>query len=382
MSDKLEWMEKHIILFKQESLKKLIEQEGYEVSEELEHLIQNDNALDFFNALIENKLYKNACDFLAYNLHKRAAIWWAYCCELELLEEIKIKQEKEIEKNKNQEKEQEKEMPEWLQDALKKGSESQEEAQKKYQELLEQMDKIKIKQAEFEKTIDPKLFARFKQKTENIYKEIEKETGIYLPKFREEILQKAQNYKPVDHYENSDLKKEMDNLNQKLNTMKEEIKENIELYFPKKDTNKQKEKIANALNSVYAWIISPDEENSKRVFKASVGLEDKAEGLLALSAFWASGDLNLGGDIIVKAPNAMVSNGIKSVLIKLAFMEGETKPKQRYEKFFEIGMEIAYGKNNWEESLSKNYAPHEYKFNLNSNKFETKNKRFNGEIDE
>lgn len=98
-------------------------------------------------------------------------------------------------------------MPEWLQDALKKAGESQEEAQKKFQELLEQMDKIKIKQAELEKTIDPKLFARFKQKTENIYKEIEKETGIYLPKFREEILQKAQNYTPVDHYENSDLKK-------------------------------------------------------------------------------------------------------------------------------------------------------------------------------
>lgn len=382
MSDKLEWKDKHIIFFKHSGLKDMIEQEGYVLDENLEELAKqsNDDVFVFLELLEKNKLFKQACDFLVYALHKRVMIWWLYSCELELLKELK-----ELDKeSKDKKDDNEFTMPQWFDELIAKAKDNAQETQKEFEkkqgELEAEIEKLKARHKELEAQVEPEILAEFNSIKENIYKEIEKETGIYLPKYQEELIEKAKNPVFEDEYENSDLKKEMDKLKAKLDENKKEIEEQLELYFPKKDEAKHKARINNALNSIYAWIVSPDEENSKKVFESASSIEGDAEGLLALSTFYAYGNLNLEGELFVKAPNALVSNTAKAALVKLSLEKGERKPKQRYELFFKMGLDIAYGKDNWEESLSKDKAPHE--LILMQERKEVKNARFRGDENE
>lgn len=80
MTDKLDWLNQHFVLQRHQKVQEVIEQENYKLPFELREIAQKfPLADDFIKDLTEKKLYKQASEFLAYNLHQRAVDWWGYC---------------------------------------------------------------------------------------------------------------------------------------------------------------------------------------------------------------------------------------------------------------------------------------------------------------
>ncbi|MBR4126295.1 MAG: hypothetical protein IKR09_01795, partial [Alphaproteobacteria bacterium] len=79
---------------------------------------------------------------------------------------------------------------------------------------------------------------------------------------------------------------------------------------------------------------------------------DTPAGLLSLCAFWAGGNLMPEGEQVVPTPAGLAANGISQVLLMCALHKGGTrKLKERYEHYFDLGVEVLTGENNWEESV-------------------------------
>lgn len=111
---------------------------------------------------------------------------------------------------------------------------------------------------------------------------------------------------------------------------------------------------------MYRWIVAPDEGNSKRCLDIGNECPDTPAGLLALSAFWASGTLMPGGEQIVPTPPGLAANGLCQVLLMCALHKGGArKLKERYELYFNLGVDVLSGRDNWAESLTQGKAPHE-----------------------
>lgn len=67
-----------------------------------------------------------------------------------------------------------------------------------------------------------------------------------------------------------------------------------------------------------------------------------------------------GSETVVPTPPGLASNGMSQVLLMMALHKGGTrKLKERYELYFNLGVDILTGKNNWEESLVQDEKPHE-----------------------
>jgi len=76
--------------------------------------------------------------------------------------------------------------------------------------------------------------------------------------------------------------------------------------------------------------------------------------LLSFCAFWAGGNLmpDPDGDQVVPTPAGLAANGICQVLLMCALHKGGTrKLKERYEHYFNLGVEVMTGKNNWEKDI-------------------------------
>jgi hypothetical protein len=127
---------------------------------------------------------------------------------------------------------------------------------------------------------------------------------------------------------------------------------------PKLGAHKKK-LMDNALDAVYRWIVSPDAENSQKCLDIGNECSDTPAGLLALSSFWAFGNLMPAGDQVIPTPPGLASNGIDKTLLVCAAQQGGTrKIAERYEHYFTIGVEVLSGADNWETSLTAGTPPH------------------------
>jgi hypothetical protein len=65
------------------------------------------------------------------------------------------------------------------------------------------------------------------------------------------------------------------------------------------------------------------------------------------------------GEQTVATPAGLAANGLCQVLLMCALHKGGTrKLKERYELYFNLGVDVLSGKDTWEESLSEGAAPH------------------------
>lgn len=91
MADKLEWMNKHLVLLRYISVADAAARENYRIpDEEAETFAGVNSGEDAAFRLAEKGNCKAACELFAYVAHRRAGIWWGYRCILSLLEELKI----------------------------------------------------------------------------------------------------------------------------------------------------------------------------------------------------------------------------------------------------------------------------------------------------
>ena len=90
MSDNLEWTNKHGVLYRHLTVQETVEKEKYKLTPELEPFVVTNpmTSEDYVAALMGSGRHKDVCDYLAYALHRRAAVWWAYRALITLNEEL------------------------------------------------------------------------------------------------------------------------------------------------------------------------------------------------------------------------------------------------------------------------------------------------------
>ena len=360
VSNQLDWMNKHLVLLQHKTVNETVEKELFPATTELLEIAENyPESEDFIHELDNRKEYKDACCFLAYNLHHRAAVWWAYTCVLDLLKELKKAPAKprdieDIGKPKPFN------IPDWAK--TPDNLEPPYDADKKLAEFREYRDKAFAAHQERIKNIDPEIRKDCEEAVEIVMKEIRKEHGQdlfdMLNAACEKII-KNHNQDFVIDIENSPITKAKKELQDKIEASRKETIATIKAALPKVDIKAKIKNKISALDSVYSYIVSPNEYNANNCVSIGNKGPDTPEGLLALVAFWSFGDLAPEGKVVVKTPAGLLGNGINSLMLMLALAPGgEKKLKERYETYFKLGYDVAIGKSNWSKSVEEGKAPH------------------------
>jgi hypothetical protein len=296
--------------------------------------------------------YKCACELMAYIAHRRAAVWWGYRCVLSLAEELRINpaEERDIADIGAS---LEPEVPDF---AKLEPPKADPEAVAAMNAQITQM------QAEYTKlraTVDPEILKLVEDANEIAYQEFEKEHGIHPMTLLKKLGERLDaDPHPIDM--NSPIFQEAAKLKAQLAAAQKETVETIKSVIPPKVPEHEKKLRDNALAAVYRWVSAPDGENSQKCLDIGNECPDTPAGLLSLSAFWAYGDLMPLGEQTVATPPGLAANGLCQVLLMCALHKGGTrKLKERYEHYFQLGLEVLTGGDNWEESLGEGNAPHE-----------------------
>lgn len=383
MTDKLDWLNKHIIMNKYNTIHEIQEFDGYKIPDSIiEDVKDIDNIEQYVSKLMMNKEYNHLCEFLSYMLQKRVAVWWAYCCLNELMNEIDF-EENETEADKKDEDDVDMELNAFQ----KKLNELIEEMDKKSQyatdEQINELKKIQDNINEFmQKNVPQELLMMINSEYERINLEIEKQTGYNPDKLFKEsvenyekaVLEDIENKKKPTYLEES-----IENINKKRNEKLDDVLKTVDFTLSKENVRLNKQRIKSAMDAVYAWIVSPDAVNSQNALLAGDAIPQEPAGMLAYSAYWSYGDLTPASDNVIKTPIGLASRGINSsITLMSSYKGGKLKPEERMEQYVNIGMEIAYGKNNWSDSVEHDKAPHENIMKKNIENIST-NKRFTGE---
>lgn len=358
MSDKLDWLNEHFVLFKHPRVVDVVANENYKIPFEQQELANNNpQSEDFVKALSEAGLYKEACEFLSYNMHNRSLVWWGYCCVLSMEKEhlicpIEERDIADIGKPKPFE------IPEWAKEIEEDGEISPETQA----EIDKAINELKATAEEAKKRVPPEIMEMFEEAKKIVYDEIRAEIGMDP----EEMLQAAvENFKKqkdfdIIDYENSPIFKAEKELKAKIEKMRQETVDTIKSAVPKKPKEQIKIESTNAMNATYSYIVAPNDINAKQCLDLGNLCPDVPEGLLSLVAFWSYGNMMPGTDNVIKTPPGLASNGFNSLLNMLALQQGGTrKYKERLEHYFEIGKQVGFGRNNWSLFLANKQAPHE-----------------------
>lgn len=362
MADKLDWLNDHLILLKHRNVQDVVFEENYKVPFALKELAyQKSDAESFVKQLATDNKYKEANDFLAYNLHQRALTWWGYCCVLSMIEEQKINPAP-IEDIADIAKPREFDIPDFAKEVEKKDP----EVEAKINEMLEELNKRKSNLEAIEKDLRSQLpkdvlddFNEAQGIFQNIFKE---QVGMTFDDFFNSTLQKLMDApidEPLVDTVNSPIYKEERKLDEKLEKIRQDTIQTIKTALPDPDPKEVAMLKANALDAAYNYIVAPDDHNAKVCLDVGNTCPDKPEGLLALVCFWSFGNLMPESNQLAKTPVGLASNGMSGLLTMLSLQKGGTRNnKERIEHYFDIGKEIALGLNNWAEHLVNRIPPH------------------------
>jgi hypothetical protein len=353
MADKLDWMEKHLVLLRCLTIKDASEQENYKIRPDLAELfVGASGAEDMTFKLARGGHYKDACELMAYIAHRRVAVWWGYHCVVSLMEELLVNPAADRDINSIAASF-ETTVPDFAKVEIPKIDPKTIEQFKAVNAQLE------AQAAELRAQADPGMLKYVEDAVEVGFQEFKRVHGIHPMDMLKKLASHfGEDIDPVDP--NSPIFKAADELKAKLQTVRKETVDIIKSVIPPKVPEHEKKVRDNAMNAVYRWIAVPDEMNSKACLDIGNECPDTPAGLLALSAFWAFGDLMPGGDQPIPTPPGLAANGLCQVLLMCALHKGGTrKLKERYELYFNLGVDVLSGKDNWEESLFNGTPLHE-----------------------
>ena len=353
MADKLEWMNKHLVLLRYIKLADVVEKEGYKIRPDLAELFVGMNGVEemvYKFAGVER--YKCACELMAYIAHCRAAVWWGYRCVLSLLEELAINpaEERDIaDIGVNLEPE--------VPDFAKVKPPEPDPAM--IADMEAQLAEIEKDYQKMKALVDPEMMQLVEEGAEVAFQEFKTVHGIHPLDLLTALGEKLSE-RPYQVDSNSPIFQEAAKLKAQLGAVQKETVDTIKSVIPPKVPAHQKKLRDNALNAVYRWVAAPDGENAQKCLDVGNECPDTPSGLLSLAAFWAFGDLLPLGEQTVPTPPGLAANGLCQVLLLAALHQGGTrKLKERYEEYFRLGVEVLTGADNWEASLAVGKMPHE-----------------------
>jgi hypothetical protein len=352
MADKLDWLNKHLILLRHISVEDAVQKENYTIPPDLEDEFRGvDSAETMVFKLAGEEKYNNACNLMAFIAHRRAAVWWAYRCVLSVYEETDAKppffETGEAPKPPFP-------LPKLPDYPPPKPDPALLAA------LKAKMADMDAKIAALSAKVNPGMLKYVEDGVQRAWQQFEKDNGVN-PLV---MLDKLGNRMKQDPYRidpNSPIFKAMEAQEAALQAQKADIIGKIQGAFPKPAPAHDKKLRTDALAAAYAWIVAPDYENSQKCLAAGNACSGTPAGLLALSAFWAYGNMappNL--DQVIPTPAGLAANGVDKTLLLCALAQGGTREmKERWELYFNIGVDVLTGKDNWGESLVDKEEPHE-----------------------
>jgi hypothetical protein len=352
MADKLNWLNKHLTLIRYLTVEEVIAKEGYKIRPDLEDLFTGvSGAEEMIFKFADVERSKCACELLAYTAHKRAAVWWVYRCVNSLIEELGVNPalDRDIADIASSF---EVEVPDFAK--LEKPADDP----KVQEQLNAALADSQAKVAEARAQLDPEVLKYVEDSVEVAFQAFKQVHGIHPI----DLLKKLASRAGEDPYKidlNSPLFKEGEAIKAQIQAGRQEAIDTIKAVIPPKVPAHEKKVRDNALDAVYRWVVSPDAENSQKAMDVGNECPDTPAGLLSLSSFWSFGNLMPMGDQVVTTPPGLAANGLVQTLLICALHKGGTrKLKERYELYFNLGVEVMSGKDNWEESLTAGTAPH------------------------
>ncbi|MDR2096663.1 MAG: hypothetical protein LBP76_14265 [Treponema sp.] len=354
MADKLDWLNRHLVLLRYLSVDEILAKENFKIRPDLAEFYAGvDSAEEMAFKLARLEKHKDACELIAYIAHRRAAVWWDYRCVMSLYEELQ-------------------ENPAVDQDIADIGTSFTPEVPDFAKVELPKMDpavndsinagraQIQGQIEELTKKVDPKTLALVKEGVETAFQEFKRVHGIHPVDLLKKLGKKIIDEPRYQVDPNSPIFLESAKLKAQLGVVQKETVATIKAVIPPKVPEHEKKMRDNAMAAVYRWIAAPDAENSQTCLNIGNECPDTPAGLLALSAFWAFGNLMPLGEQIVPTPPGLAANGLSQVLLMCALHKGGTrKLKERYELYFNLGVEVLSGRDLWDESLKNGEAPHE-----------------------
>jgi hypothetical protein len=336
--------------------------EGYKIPPDLEDIFEGVNgAADMAFKLAGLKKHKSACELLAYIAHRRAAVWWGYRCVCSLNEELRQKPPEAIDFEKTPEPPP---PPPYFNFDVPKPDPA----------LVAAMDAAaagaKGEAAERTALVNPVMKKYVANGVADAFRAFEMVNGIHPMALLKQLGQRMKQ-DPYAIDPASPIFRMEKELREKLEAQRAQTIAEVKgahaaaglntplAKNPKLDAHKEKLK-DNALSAVYRWVAAPDAENSQKCLDIGNECPDAPAGLLALSSFWAFGNLMPAGDQVIPTPPGLAANGLDKVLLMCAIQQGGTrKIEERYELYFNLGVEVLSGADNWGESLANGKAPHE-----------------------
>ena len=353
MSDKLQWLDKHFVLLRHLLISDAQAKENYKIRPDLADLFAGEtNAEDMVWKFARVGRFKCACELLSYIAHRRAAVWWGYNCVLSLYDELNENPAADRDISEIGAKF-EPTVPDFAKVEPPKDSP---ETAAKFSAMIDEMN------SDYQKAraaCDPDLLKYVEDGLEVAYKEFEKVHGIHPMKLMDKLSAKLAE-EPFQIDENSPIFKAAEQLKTQLQTVRKETIDTIKSVIPPKVHAHEKQLSDDAMQAVYRWVVAPDEINSKKCLAIGNECPDTPAGLLALTAFWAGGNLMPEGERVVPTPAGLAANGLCQVLLMCALHKGGTrKLKERYEHYFDLGVSVMTGEDNWDENVRLGSAPHE-----------------------
>ena len=352
MSDKLEWMNRHFVLLRHKSLDDVCNTEGYKIRPDLASFFADrTDAEEIVWNFADAKRWKCACELMAYMAHRRAAVWWGYRCVLSLYEEFQEvpAEDRDIDSIAASF---EPTVPDFAKVEPPKGNPA------RLNEVMAMLEESKGVLNDMKKKVKPEIMAEAEEALQYAFDIFKEANGIDPMEALKKALEIESRPQPVDP--NSPIFKASDQLEAQLQAVRKETLDTIHAVIPPKVPAHQKQVSDNAMQAVYRWVVAPDEVNSKKALDIGNECADTPAGLLALCAFWAGGNLMPMGAQVIPTPAGLAANGLTQVLLMCALHKGGTrKLKERYEHYFNLGVEVLTGKSNWDESVVEGEAPHE-----------------------
>ena len=351
MSDKLEWMNRHFVLLRHKTLNDVCNIEGYKIRPDLaSFFINQTDAEKIVWDFAEAERWKCACELMAYMAHRRAAVWWGYQCLMSLIKELKIvpAEERDIDSIATS-------FEPTVPDFAKVEPPQPDPAMVADAEAS--IAKMQADYQEMRASADPEMLKMVEDGLELAFQEFKKVHGHDPMELLKMFAAKPDDPNPIDL--NSPIFKAADEIKSKLMTVRQETLDTIHAVIPPKVPEHEKKVRDDAMQAIYRWVVAPDRVNSQKAMDIGNECPDTPAGMLALSAFWAGGNLMPQGEQIVPTPPGLAANGLCQALLMCALHKGGTrKLKERYELYFKLGVDVLTGENNWGESVIEGEAPH------------------------
>ena len=393
MSDNLSWMNRHAVLLREPQWANIAAKENYKIRADVRPIFDaHPDSLELLDALAERGLFDVGCEFIARMLHRRAAIWWGYGCLLSFLEEkgevaAGVKAPPELPGMAKVRKLAAKapfKLPA-LDGSLENLDNFCKGPDVDYKTLLADYapppqddtaikaatGAVKAKIAAIDGLIPSAAKKAFEESRARRIAEFARATGgeprAQLAAAVELAKGSFVNYR-VERSESPALKDVL-SLPKELEAGRQETLAQLRAALPEKFPAtpeaalllkaEGKKRSDDALQAVWRWIVSPDERNTTLAMAAGNVAAGTPEGLLALTSAWSFGDLAPEGKMTVPVPPELPGTGLKSVLLMLSLAQGGwRKQPERWEHYFNTGMDVVFGKNLWTEAVSEKLSPH------------------------